>query len=614
MADENQIEKGIQELQNKIVDFALLAFSSIASVIQLITLYRAIRFSKMDIFILQGGILLLLLLVTIFRKKLSCNIKILFILILTLLIFVTGLYTYGFLASSIIYVAIAPVFVSFVTSARYAKISLAVFIFTYFVFCFLYSSGYLVYTFSVIEYVTKPVYWIQSAAAVAFTSIGLMYISYYYRKALIENLKKISKQNIELTDSEKKYRALFESSNDAIVLIKNNVLIDCNENTFKLFSCSKDFIIGKTPADFSPEYQPDGILSSDKVKTIFSDLADGKPHIFDWQHKRPDGSLFDVSTSVNAVILDNMKYTQAIIRDITEKKIVEKELENHRKNLMLLVAEKTEELLEANKELKTVNEELKQKNEIIHNQNQELNSALIQLKNTQMQLTQSEKMASLGILTSGVAHEINNPLNFIMGGYTGLQNYFKEKTPEKSDNIPVLLEAINTGLSRISSIVNELNLFSSNDALADNDVNIHSMLEKCLLMLANKTGENISVKKYYTNEPISIKGNTGRLHQAFLNILYNSVQAIENSGEISITTQKDGDNIIVKITDSGCGIPKEILHKITDPFFTTKEPGTGTGLGLAVSYAVINEHKGSLKFKSEPGKGTTVTTILPQRL
>ncbi len=614
MAEENHIQKNLQALQNKIVDFALIAFSSIATIVQVITLYRAVSFGKMYTFIIQTLILLLLVITAFFRKRLSFNFKILTILVVTLMIFISGLYSYGYIATSIIYVSVAPVFVSFIASIRNAKISLGILVLTYLFFGFLYCSGYLGYSFDVTEYIARPMSWLNNAVAVTLTSAGLFYIGYYYRIALIENYTKISEQNIALTDSENKYRTLFERSNDAIVLIEKDVFVDCNENTFNLFTCEKDFIINKTPANCSPELQPDGSRSFDKFQTILSGISDGNPCVFDWQFKRPDGSLFDVSISLNTLSLDNTEYTQAIIRDITEKKIVEKELENHRNNLVQLVSEKTYKLQVTNNELTAVNKELKQKNEIIYSQNLELNNTLVQLKNAQIQLAQSEKMASLGILTAGVAHEINNPLNFILGGYTGLQNYFNENQAPHSQKIPILMEAIETGLLRISSIVKGLSQFSIANSNFDGIVNIHSVLDNCLLMLGNKLNENISIEKTFTREDVNLKGNLGELHQALLNILTNAFQSIESSGKIVLHTEKEGNNIVINISDTGCGIPQEILPKITDPFFTTREPGSGTGLGLSISYAIIKKHNGKLEFLSNLNSGTTVKIILPNSL
>ena len=226
----------------------------------------------------------------------------------------------------------------------------------------------------------------------------------------------------------------------------------------------------------------------------------------------------------------------------------------------------------ANEELKSTNEELYSKNEIIDNQNSELKTTMQQLQETQSHLIQSEKMASLGVLTAGVAHEINNPLNYIMGSYVGLDEFFKEKAVNDS-RIPILLNGIKIGIDRASDIVKGLNQFSRNNETLSEDCDIHSIINNCLVMLNNQLKERIEVNKNFCNEEIKITGNVGKLHQVFINILSNSIQAIDKKGFISIKTNKQEQNCIIEISDSGCGISKNNLPKITDPFYTTKDPG-----------------------------------------
>lgn len=269
------------------------------------------------------------------------------------------------------------------------------------------------------------------------------------------------------------------------------------------------------------------------------------------------------------------------------------------------------ELQTGNEELQTINEELSKKSRIINDQNTELKATMQYLKETQAHLVQAEKMASLGVLTSGVAHEINNPLNYILGGYTGLENYFIKTDQLQNKNITVFLNSIKTGVDRAAKIVSGLNQFSRNKDSFEEDCNIHSILDNCLLMLNNQLKHRIEIQKNFTIEPYSITGNVGKLHQVFINILSNASQAIKTEGIISITSQKHKRHITIEITDTGRGICKEILPKIIDPFFTTKDPGQGTGLGLSICYSIIEEHKGKLEFESEINNGTTVKITLP---
>ena len=296
---------------------------------------------------------------------------------------------------------------------------------------------------------------------------------------------------------------------------------------------------------------------------------------------------------------------------------VQKELKEHKKNLELIVKERTNELEITNEEVKTTNEEIKAtndelfaKNKIINAQNDELIATLKNLKETQTQLFQAEKMASLGVLTAGVAHEINNPLNYILGSYVGLSDYFKEKN-NKDEMIQILLSSLKTGVDRAANIVKGLGQFSKSSNTFDEQCDIHSIIDYCLLLLQNKIKTNFKVTKNFSNETILILGNVGKLHQVFINILTNSIQAIENDGEIIIRTQKYDDKVIIEITDNGYGISKENLSKISDPFFTTKEPGEGPGLGLSISYTIINEHNGTISFDSVEDKETIVKITFP---
>lgn len=272
-------------------------------------------------------------------------------------------------------------------------------------------------------------------------------------------------------------------------------------------------------------------------------------------------------------------------------------LEEHKIDLEVKVLERTKELNKKNKELKEANEEL--------------GLTLCQLQDAQSKLVQSEKMASLGILTAGVAHEINNPLNYILGGYTGLKYYFEESNETSNDKVNTLLNSINVGVERAAKIVDSLNQFSRAKESFDENCDIHTILNDCLIMLNNNMKNRIELNKNYTSSNVNLLGNLGKLHQAFLNVLNNAIQSINNKGKISISTQIVNSNIEIRITDTGCGISEKYLSKIFDPFFTTKQPGDGTGLGLSITYSIINEHSGNIGVESKLNKGTTVIVILP---
>ena len=276
-----------------------------------------------------------------------------------------------------------------------------------------------------------------------------------------------------------------------------------------------------------------------------------------------------------------------------------------------IVKEKTAKVVHQQEELEAYNKELELANKELSAQSEELESTLNTLQTTQKQLIQSEKLAMLGILSSGIAHEINNPLNFIQGGALGIQSYLEEDLPNKIEKYQPLIEAIYTGVDRASAIVSSLNNYSRHDDSPRSEVDIHKILDDCLLILSDKLENRIEVIKNYTGKQCIVFGSEGQLHKIFLNIITNAEQAIENNGTINITTDVSERNVVVSIKDSGCGISADTVNKVFDPFFTTKAPGQGTGLGLSLTLNFIQEHNGTIKIESKEGHGTEVLVRFP---
>jgi signal transduction histidine kinase len=290
----------------------------------------------------------------------------------------------------------------------------------------------------------------------------------------------------------------------------------------------------------------------------------------------------------------------------------EKDLEDHKNNLEQKVREKTKTLDSANQKLSATNEMLTEKNEIINQKNTDLKKILDNLHKIEAKLHQADKMATIGVLTAGIAHEINNPLNYIMGGLTGLEGYFEDKNIA-DQKITLYLESIHEGVNRAGTIISGLNQLSRNKDDYNENCEINNILENCLIIVNNQLKNRIKVTKTFSSPDPIVKGNVGQLHQVFINLLVNAIQSIEGKGSIFIESGIKTDEAFVKITDSGCGIEKDILSKIMDPFFTTKEPGEGTGLGLSITYNIVKEHNGKIHFNSEPQKGTTVLITLPAK-
>lgn len=245
--------------------------------------------------------------------------------------------------------------------------------------------------------------------------------------------------------------------------------------------------------------------------------------------------------------------------------------------------------------------------------NEELKVTLNNLKSAQTQLVQSEKMASLGILTAGVAHEINNPLNYIQGGHTAIHDELnKENSDINKEELKEYLQWIQSGTERATKIVKSLNIYSRTTENHTEDCNPHQIIDDCLLMLQKKHKDRITISKNYASTLVTLRGNSGKLQQAFLNILSNAMDAILEKGEITIATRDENNEISIVISDNGCGIPQEHLEKVMDPFYTTKPPGIGTGLGLSITQSIIQEHDGNLTIISKVDEGTRIEISLPK--
>lgn len=596
-------------LRNKAIDQVIIAFSLIGIVSTMLLIRTIIQNPTVNLYYIRVALDVIFWIVALTRKKFHINSKVLILITLNLVIFIVGLKLTGALTPIKFRIITIPIILAFVVKPKYAIASLVAFLTVYFLFAWLYSSNILDYSIGP-DYFNSSLIWFVDSLTIILTSIAFIYVGYHFSTSLFQYNKKIKDQNIELAEKEKKYRRLFESSNDAIFIMKNRRVIDLNQNTLKLFKCDENYLIGHHPCEFSPKTQPDGELSDTLAEVYFTNVSKGNPTVFDWQHICPNGDLFDVSVSISLMEMDGDNYVQAVLRDITQKKKIEKELESHRNHLEKLVREKTEDIETINEELRASNEELFEKNDIIHNQNKELKATVQHLKETQAQLIESEKMASLGVLTAGVAHEINNPLNYIMGAYVGLDNFFKENHFNEK-NIELYLSSIKEGIERTSAIVRGLNQFSRDNSLHNENCDIHSILDNCLAMLYNQLKNKVEVEKKYDTETLFVKGNIGKLHQVFVNILTNAKYAIKNEGVIKITTKREKKSITIIIEDNGCGIDEAHIKQIMDPFFTTKPPGEGTGLGLSTSYAIIKEHKGKILFESEVNEGTKAIIQFP---
>jgi two-component system NtrC family sensor kinase len=241
---------------------------------------------------------------------------------------------------------------------------------------------------------------------------------------------------------------------------------------------------------------------------------------------------------------------------------------------------------------------------------EKLLSVLDELGRTQAQLVHSEKLASLGVLAGGVAHEINNPLMVILGR-TELMLMADSMGDEGKKN----LDTIRHETERIAKIVQNLLTFSRKSRQEKiESVEVAEALERTLMLSEHQlTVANVEVLKEIEPDMPTIDANAGQLQQVFMNLIINAHHAMPDGGRLSIKTgTTPDDHVFIEISDTGCGIPAEDINRIFDPFFTTKDEGKGTGLGLAVSRNIVENHGGEIGVHSTIGVGTTFRVVLPR--
>lgn len=317
-------------------------------------------------------------------------------------------------------------------------------------------------------------------------------------------------------------------------------------------------------------------------------------------------------------------------------------------NYALKISRESERLiLEQNQMLE---QKVAERTDELQNSNHQLLRALDNLKATQLQLVEAEKMASLGQLTAGIAHEINNPINFVKSNikplrldiedlFSVIKEYENLHASDRSaveqklkeveamlnrvdlpyiqSEIKSLIEGIEDGAQRTAEIVRGLRIFSRLDESELKVANVHEGIRSTLIILRNSLPEYIKIEKHFAANG-NIECQAGKLNQVFLNIINNAIQAIKSKEhhqpeeKIIITTEDIPDNCVkISIKDTGVGMSETVKHKIFEPFFTTKEVGTGTGLGMAIVFKIVQEHNGRIEIISEPGAGAEFIIKLP---
>ncbi|WP_339143154.1 HAMP domain-containing sensor histidine kinase [Pseudoalteromonas galatheae] len=353
------------------------------------------------------------------------------------------------------------------------------------------------------------------------------------------------------------------------------------------------------------------ILKS-QAKFIASNVKNG---VFDfkWKPIQSKDELQELSLAFDEL-------SQTLAEEHERRERYQHDLVELNRNLEELVAQRTEKLNQRNHQLEATNKELEA---------------------AQQQLVHSEKMASVGQLAAGVAHEINNPLGFVTSNLDVMRHYqsdyaelakraiqlglepdtltaFNQFVQDKdftfiNRDCNELIDESMTGVQRVSAIVNDLKQFSRTDTVQLQPCDINACIKTTLNLVESKIKYHAKVITQL-NEIPQVLGNQGKLIQVFTNLLINAAQALESEGEIRVSTRLDHECVLIQIQDDGIGIPEEIKNKIFDPFFTTKSIGKGTGLGLSISYDIIKEHGGELLVKSEVGVGSCFTITLPVML
>ena len=286
--------------------------------------------------------------------------------------------------------------------------------------------------------------------------------------------------------------------------------------------------------------------------------------------------------------------------------------------------------------------ELERLNQLLQEEKNEQARLIRKLEDAQAQLLQSEKMAAIGQLAAGVAHEINNPVGYVYSNFSSLERYVEDlfrlietyQTVAAEHQEPALrarLEQANQtldydflrsdmadlvresrqGLERVKQIVQDLRDFSHIDSGDWQMTDLHKGLDSTLNVIWNEIKFKAEVVKNYGDLP-EVQCLGSQLNQVFMNLIINAAHAIEQQGTIWLETGAQDDWVFVRVRDSGAGIDPEHLTRLFDPFFTTKPVGQGTGLGLSVSYSIVGKHHGRLEVESEPGQGATFTVWLPR--
>lgn len=461
---------------------------------------------------------------------------------------------------------------------------------------------------------------------------------------LKESIDKLEMSQAELKEARSEaehqrslIKDIIDSSKDVIMAVDHKLrIINMNFRAEELLKTyEKPFQIGSHLMDIIPE------ANWKEQKEWWQRTLNGEQFSVEANYYAEEAGqtlYFDLSFSPLKSIDAKRNGASVFARDVTLQK-----------NQQMEIQQKNEELEAQQEELRANLDRVTELNESLTRARDELRETVEQLKETQSQLIHAEKMSSLGQLTAGIAHEINNPINYVNGGVDALEENisilletleayetltpriteteFQRKIVEieklKEDTSYVLskemttelLDSIKIGASRTAGIVKNLRNFSRLDEAELQEIDIREGIDSALLLLNNKIKNRVRINKDYAPEASLVECYAGQLNQVFLNLLSNAADAIEGVGDITIKTKKiDEARVEIVIADTGAGIPDDVLPRIFEPFYTTKKVGEGTGLGLSISHSIIKEHRGTLEAKNRTAGGAEFKIIIPARL
>jgi two-component system NtrC family sensor kinase len=402
--------------------------------------------------------------------------------------------------------------------------------------------------------------------------------------------EELQQRTDEVERSEAKYRALMEEAGEAILLVSSETrrILEVNDRAAELTDRPREALLGCTIGDVIP-------VEELKANETYESLSRGGNIRGSMRIQGSAGEERFADVSVTQVSYGSDRILQVICHDVTERERFAEHLRNEAEELERLVAARTRDL-----------------------------------RDSQAKLVQQEKMAALGKLVAGVAHEMNTPIGTINSNADTLSRSLKklrqlisaDSCPEsvredrKLNQMLVMVEDIarinQIACERIVDIVGSLRNFARLDEAEQKMADLHEGLNSTLTLVHHELKNRIQVIKEYGDIP-PIHCHPNKINQVFMNLLVNSAQAINGEGSITIRTFREGDIVNVQFSDTGSGIRPENLSRIFDPGFTTKGVGVGTGLGLSIVFQIVHDHGGNIDVDSEMGKGSTFTVRLPIR-